>query len=400
MIDFLWEGKAMNDELKLMNTSMNETQFRKSILDYFENLPDPRIDRAKKHKLIDIVAISLCATIAYADGFEDIEVFGKTHRSWFETFLELPNGIPSHDTFARVFAALDPVQFQQCFNEWTQDIAKLFDSSKHIAIDGKTVRRSHDKRRQKAPIHLVSAWANGNSLILGQVKTTEKSNEITAIPALLEMLDTRGVTFTIDAIACQKDIVATIIKKEADYILALKGNQATLHEDVKLFFEEAQKHQFKDLPCEYHRTDDKGHGRLEVRHHWTTTHIDWLLETHHWTGLKSIGMVTSERTINGKTSTETRYFISSLQMNAETFARLIRSHWSIENNLHWVLDVTFREDESRIRKKNAAENMCLMRRVALSLLKQENSKRRSLKAKRKLAGWSTDYLAIVLGGAK
>ncbi len=234
--------------------------------------------------------------------------------------------------------------------------------------------------------------------MLGQVKTSEKSNEITAIPTLVNSLDARGAIFTIDAMACQKDIAAAIINKEADYVLALKGNQGTLHEDVKLFFEEAQKRQFKDLPCDYHRNDDKGHGRLEVRHYWTTSHIDWLLETHQWAGLKSIGMVTSERTINGKTSTETRYFISSQKMEAKTFAGLVRSHWGIENSLHWVLDVTFREDESRIRRNNAAENMCLIRRVALSLLKQENSKKRSLKAKRKLAGWSTDYLALVLGG--
>lgn len=388
----------MDNELKLMNTNMNENQFRKSILDYFETLPDPRIDRAKKHKLIDIVAIALCATIAYADGFEDIEAFGKTNHPWFETFLELPNGIPSHDTFARVFASLDPKRFQQCFHEWTRDIAQSLNASSHIAIDGKTVRRSHDNGRQKGPIHLVSAWANSTSLMLGQLKTEEKSNEISAIPALLDIIDAHGTTLTIDAIACQKDIATAIINKEADYVLALKGNQGTLHEDVKLFFDEAQKRQFRDIPCDYYRTDDKGHGRFETRHHWTTSHVDWLLETHQWPGFKSIGMVTSERTINGQTSSETRYFISSRKMNAQAFADLVRSHWGIENSLHWVLDVTFREDESRIRRKNAAENMCLMRRAAISLLKQENSKRRSLRAKRKLAGWSTDYLECVLKG--
>lgn len=359
-----------------------------SIGDCFSDLTEPR-DSNKRHKLIDIVTIALCAIICGADTWEDIEEFGATKREWFEHFLELPHGIPGHDTFARVFASIDPKEFQQAFLKWVGAIRSI------VAIDGKTLRRSHGK--DTSPLHLVSAWACEHKMVLGQVRTHRKSNEITAIPELLSVLELEGCIVTIDAMGCQKEIVKTIIDRGADYVLGLKGNQGTLHEDVKLYFEECLSTGFKDIEYDYHETVDGDHGRIETRRYWVTSDVDWL-DKALWKGLSSIVMVQRERYVEGATSVETSYYVTSLKGSAESIARAVRGHWGIENSLHWVLDIAFREDESRIRKDHAPANFAVMRHMALNLLRQETSSRRSIKTKRLKAGWDTDYLARILRG--
>jgi predicted transposase YbfD/YdcC len=358
------------------------------ISEFFSNITEPR-ESNKRHKLIDILTIALCAVICGADTWEDIEEFGHIKKDWFERFLELPHGIPAHDTFARVFASIDPKEFQQAFIRWVEAIRTI--TKEIIAIDGKTLRRSHAK--DASPLHLVSAWALENRMVLGQVKTKEKSNEITAIPELLQVLELKGCIITIDAMGCQKAIAETIIKKKADYVLGLKGNQGTLHDDVKLYFED-----FKDNPYDCYETIDGDHGRIETRRYWTTSHIDWLSDKASWKNLSTIVMVQRERLIDGKTSNETSYYITSLKSDAKTIARAIRGHWGIENSLHWVLDIGFREDESRIRKDHAPANFAIIRHMALNLLRHETSCKRSIKGKRLKAGWDTEYLGKILKG--
>lgn len=366
-----------------------------SIEAHFEGLPDPRYHN-KKHKLIDIMTIAICASICGADTFKQIEDFGKAKIKWLKRFLELPFGIPSHDTFGRVFALLDPKEFQRCFIDWVQMVQETL-GSQTIAVDGKTLRRSFDTDSGKKAIHMVSAWASENGFVMGQIKTDEKSNEITAIPQLLRMLELSGCIVTIDAMGCQKKIAESIAKKGADYLFSLKGNHGDLHDDVKVFFNGCLKDDFKDVSYDYHETVDGGHGRVETRKIWTVSDIDWLYGKCLWQGLKTIGMVESERQIGNETSTERRFFISSLDSNAKVFAKAVRNHWGIENGLHWALDIAFREDESRIRKDNAPENFSVLRHIALNLLKAEKTFKGSLKTKRLMAGWETSYLEKVIG---
>jgi len=368
-----------------------------NLIKLFSDLSDPRVERTKLHKLIDIVTIAICAVICGADSWEDIEEFGSSKQEWFESFLELENGIPSHDTFGRVFARLNPEEFQSRFLRWVETIRQKIDKE-IVAVDGKTLRRSFNRAFGKGPIHLVSAWGVKNRLVLGQVKVDEKSNEITAIPELLRLLELSGCIVTIDAMGCQKDIVEVIVEQNADYVIALKGNQGTLHKDVELFFETAKKTKFKGIEHSFHKTIDGDHGRIEERKYWTVSDIAWLDPEKQWKGLTSIGMVEATRTIGATSTTETRYYISSLLSDAKLFGAAVRNHWGIENSLHWVLDIAFREDESRIRKDNAPTNFAILRHIALNLLKREASLKRGIKGKRLKAGWDEAYLSKVLCG--
>lgn len=366
-----------------------------TLVECFSDLPEPRVERTREHKLIDIVVIAVCAVVGGAEGWTDVEAFGRAKFAWFKSFLELPNGIPSHDTFGRVFARLAPSAFEQAFVRWTQALSETL-SEDVVALDGKTPRRSYDRAQGKTAIHLVSAWAAANRLVLGQVKTQDKSNEITALPELLKLLDIRGCIVTIDALGTQKSIAADIIEGGADYVLALKGNQDHLHHDVRNLFELAQETDFQGRPHDRHETVEKGHGRIEHRRYWTIPAPSWLLDFHpDWARLSTLGMVQSERHLGEKVTRETRYYRLSLSSDAKRFAHAVRSHWGVENPVHWVLDVVFREDDSRVRVGNAPANLSLLRRIAMNLLRQEPSKL-SLKAKRKKAGWDIGYLTKVL----
>ena len=368
-----------------------------AIVEHFKDIEDPRIERGKLHNLIDIIAIAICAVICGADTWEDIELFGEAKHEWLKQFLELPSDIPSHGTFGRVFSIISPVEFQRSFLNWIKAISESIEREV-VAIDGKTSRRSYDKSKGKGAIHMVSAWATANRVVLGQVKTEDKSNEITAIPELLDILALNGCIVTIDAMGCQKNISAKIIEKGADYVLALKGNQGTLHEDIKLFFQDAKETSFKDIHHDFYETIDGDHGRIETRRYSIVSDIEWLEGKADWKEIKSIGMVESEREIGDKVTKETRYYISSLPSNAKLFGDAVRKHWGIENSLHWVLDVVFREDECRIRKGHAAENFAVLRHIALNLIREEKSIKRGAKGKRLKAGWDNDYLSKILCG--
>lgn len=365
---------------------------------HFSVLPDPRVDRTKKHLLIDILFIGMCTIICGGEGFTDMEEFGEAKEEWLRKYLELPYGIPSHDTFRRVFSSLDPKAFSECFTRWSQ---ALHDATggEVIALDGKTIRHSFDTATGQPAIHVVSAWASENGLALGQVKVDKKSNEITAVPKLLEMLDVKGRIITTDAMGCQKDIARRIVEKKGDYVFCLKGNQGNLHDDVKFFFDEARKADFKDVEHRYFETVEKDHGRIEIRRCWVVEEdaIVWLEKGDEWSGLSSIAAIEAERKIRGKTTTETRYFISSLTGSAEKLAGAARSHWGIENSLHWVLDVTLNEDKSRIRKDNAPENLAILRRIALNMVRREQTRKNvSVRRRVKKAGWDNSYLEQVL----
>jgi predicted transposase YbfD/YdcC len=366
------------------------------LLEHFKNLEDPRAEHLLEHQLLDIIGLIICAVICGADSWVDIEHYGKAKESWLSGFLKLTNGIPSHNTIARLFAALKPAALQECFSSWVRAVADL-SAGDIIAIDGKTLRHSYDTGRNKGTIHMASAWASQNRLVLGQVKVDEKSNEITAIPQLLKVLDLNNCIVTIDAMGAQKAIAQQIIEAGGDYVLSLKGNQGNLHQDVRQLFEWSRQQQFKDIPHEFYQTLDAGHGRTEIRRHWLLDRVEHLIDAHCWLGLKRVGLVESHRRLPGKPTTlEQRYYLVSLDGDVQRFAQSVRSHWGIENQLHWVLDVAFDEDASRIRKDHAPENLALIRHVALNLLRQDTSTKVGIKAKRHKAGWNNDYLARIL----
>jgi len=370
-----------------------------SIDKHFKNVEDPRINRTKLHQLLDIMVITICAVICGADNWQEIQLFGEAKRRWFKTFLELANGIPSHDTFWRVFARIDPQQFQQSFVSWITSVSDVT-KGQVIAIDGKTLRRSHDKGLGRGAIDMVSAWATANHLVLGQVKVDEKSNEITAIPELLRVLDISGCIITIDALGCQKDIAESIITQEADYVLSLKENQGRLYEDVIKLFDDLETSDFKAYAYNTFQTIHKNHGRLETRTCYVISNPEILSQMRNteWNGLQSVIKVHSKRQVGEEVSEKDRYFISSLAKEARFLLETIRSHWSIENSLHWVLDIAFREDESRLRKDHGAENFAILRHIALNLIKQEKTIKASAKGKRLKAGWDEDYLLEILSG--
>jgi predicted transposase YbfD/YdcC len=343
-----------------------------SLAEHFANLEDPRAEHLTDHKLLDIIMISICGVICGAESWTDIELFGNERFEWLKKFLELKNGIPSHDTFGRVFARLDAGQFQSCFASWVQAVFQRTEGQV-VAIDGKSVRRSHDQLNGQEAIHAVSAWATANHLVLGQQKVAEKSNEITSIPELLHLLDVSGCIVTIDAMGCQTEIAEQIIEQNADYLLTVKGNQPHLHEDMAFFFKLAQQNEFRKVEHSYARTVNKGHGRIEIRHCWVISgeeNLRFLRDFGQWKRLRSMVKVTGHRQLNGKTTSETRYYITSLVDDAKKILQAARSHWGVENSLHWVLDVAMGEDDSRIRKDSAPENMAALRRIALNLLKQ------------------------------
>lgn len=369
-----------------------------SLTEHFALLEDPRAEHLTDHKLIDIIMIAICAVICGAETWTDIELFGNERFDWLRQFLELENGIPSHDTFGRVFAGIDTEQFQVCFASWVQAV---FHATKGqvIAVDGKQARRSHDRTNGKHAIHVISAWATANHLVLGQRKVDEKSNEITAIPELLRLLDVSGCIVTIDAMGCQTEIAEQIIDQEADYVLTVKENQGHLYEDIDLFFQLAHQNDFQKVNYTFDRTVNKGHGRIETRQCWAISGEDslqFLRDHEQWKGLRTIAKVNSQRQVKSKITIETRYYISSLPNDAKKILQAARSHWGVENSLHWVLDVAMGEDDSRIRKDNAPENMAALRRIALNLLKQEKTLKRGIQGKRLKAALSPDYLLKVL----
>ena len=366
-----------------------------SLLEHFSALPDPRY--RPMHPLSDVLVIAICALICGADSWVAIEAFGKAKQEWFATFLRLPHGIPSHDTFGRVFALLDTQAFAQCFADWSAAVATLT-AGEVVAIDGKTLRRSFDHAAEKAAIHMVSAWASQNRVVLGQIPTDEKSNEITAIPRLLRLLQLKGCIVTCDAMGCQRAIAQAIVDQEADYILQVKGNQPNLLIGIESFFFEALRDAFDKTPYDYYEMTEKGHGRIETRKVWCSPVKSGYVDTEAWANLSSFIRVEATRQVGEKKSQEVRYYISSLPgTDAREAAHAVRRHWSIENGLHWVLDVAFREDDARARIGNAAANLAILRHLALTLLKQEASAKVGIKTKRLKAGWDHHYLLKVLG---
>jgi predicted transposase YbfD/YdcC len=373
----------------------------KPLIECFKGLPDPRIDRTRLHKLMDILVIGLCSQLTGGEGLKDMPLFGRAKKEWLKTFLELPEGIPSYDTFRRVFSAIDPHRFLDCFVEWVQGICPTL-KDETVAIDGKALRRALNEG-DSIP-YIVNAWASENALVLGQVKVKDKSNEITAIPELLRVLELEGCIVTMDAMGCQKDIAANIIDKHADYVLALKGNHATIHDEIKEFFADAV------APCatkcaqtvtegtmDFFQTIEKNHGRIETRRCWQSTDIEWCQDRALWKSLKSFGMVESIRNVKGKRSIERRFFLSSLPLDAQRFGKAIRDHWGVENSLHWSLDVTFREDHSRARTMNADQNIATLRRIALNCINKDRSKKCSQRQKRIFAALEPEFLKQLLG---
>jgi len=372
-----------------------------TFLQHFESIQDPRVDNHnRRHKLVDIFVITILGTLCGADGWNEIYDFAIAKESWLETFLALPNGIPSHDTFRRVFSLINPEEFEQAFLNWIASLS-IDLNNRVIAIDGKTVRGSIDRKNNKKPIHLVSAWATEYKIMLGQVKTEEKSNEITAIPKLLDMIDVKDTMITIDAMGCQKNITKKIIQQEADFILSLKDNQGVLFQDVKAIFAKATEGEkkFKKMLHLCRVEKDHGHGRIERRRYTLLSPRDLTEFQTRWPGMNSIGMVESTRTINKKKTPSVRFFITSLQYEKiDDFIRGVRTHWDIENNLHWSLDISFHEDHSRVRAGHSSQNLAIVRRIALNLLKQEKSHKGGITRKRKSSGWDHKYLLTVLSG--
>jgi len=360
----------------------------------FENLTDPRVERTRRHKLFDLVVVALCATLAGSDSWADIERFGKERLAWLRTFLPLVNGIPSHDTFGRVFSQLDPAGLVACIQQWLNDVGR--EIGKHIAIDGKTLRGSFDKAAGKNPLHLVSAWACEARLTLGQVATDTKSNEITAIPLLLELLELKGATVTIDAMGCQKEIAEKIVDRQGDYLLALKDNHPKLHQAVAAEFTAALEADVAPPGLRRHATVETSRGRRERREYFALPAPASLPGFADWAKLATIVMVVRTTLVGGREVGEVSYFLSSLPAKVKELAKRIRQHWSIESQLHWVLDVTFTEDASRIRQRNAPQTSAMLRRLAVSILSSDTSLKESLRGKRYRASLSTDVLERIL----
>jgi predicted transposase YbfD/YdcC len=362
------------------------------LMAHFEALDDPRLDRTRKHNLLDIVALAICAVISGADSWVEVEAYGNAKHDWLQRFLQLPNGIPSHDTLGRVFAAINPEQFQRCFTNWMAELGERL-GLRQIAIDGKTLRGSHDRAKGKVALHLISAWAVENHLTLGQEAVDPQSNEITAIPKLLALLDLEGALVTIDALGCQKEIAEQIVEQGGDYVLAVKENQPKLYAAIERLDEAAQKDHYAGVSscCE----EEMSHGRQELRSCWVLTALEGLGEGMKWPDLKSVIVVVRDRTVGDRNECTKHYYISSRKLSAKKFLPVVRGHWGIENSLHWVLDVVFDEDRSRVRKDHGPENFALLRRMALSMIKAEESKG-SIRGKRQVAGWNNDFLEKIL----
>jgi predicted transposase YbfD/YdcC len=366
-----------------------------SFLEYFADLPDPRIDRRKDHALIDIITIAILATICGAEHFTEMETFGEAKHEWLKTFLALKNGIPSHDTFARVFARLKPSAFQERFIRWVQAVRTKTDGEV-VGIDGKTARRSHNKGAGIGPLHLVSAWASRNRLVLGQVKVDQKSNEMTAVPELLQLLDLKGCIVTVDALNTQKEIAQEVREQGADYVMALKENHPTLCHEVRGIFEAVREDDNAEGLISTTESVETNHGRTETRRCWSVEAPNWITGFDQWRDLQSLILVEATRESKEQCTTELRYYLSSLSPDAVRAAQAVREHWEVENSLHWVLDVAFREDESRVRVGNAPENLALVRKLTHNLLQQEKTLKRGVKTKRFLAALDEAYLLKVL----
>jgi predicted transposase YbfD/YdcC len=364
---------------------------------HFASLTDPRRGKVT-YPLINIVAIALCATIAGADDFVAIADWARQKRDWLARFLDLSSGIPSHDRFNAIFRALKPGQFERRLVAWITDLHEVT-AGQVVPIDGKTMRQSFDKATGKSALHMVSAWATANKISLGQVAVAEKSNEITAIPELLGLLEITGALVTIDAMGCQTEIAEKVLQREADYVLAVKGNQPTLHEGVVEYFLDHMGDDFARVKVSRHETREKGHGRVEHRTYYVCDVPEDLPDAGRWKGLKQIGMAVSDTVRDGKPCDDVRYYISSRKLSARSFGAAVRSHWGIENSLHWQLDMSFGEDRSRVRKDHADANMGALRRASLSLLKNEEGKKVGIRNKRLIAAWNVDYLEQVLFGA-
>ena len=382
---------------------MQNTHPQLSLIEHFKDLPDPRLNRTRDHDLIDVLVIAICTLLCAGETFNDMEDFGHAKHDWFKTFLRLRNGIPSHDTFNRVLAALDPKAFLDCFLRWTQSLRQAV-AQEIVALDGKALRRALNA--EQSVQYVVSAWAESNGLVLGQLKVADKSNEITALPELLRVLELSGCIVTVDAMGTQKKIAREIIEADADYVLALKGNHETVHEEVKSFLEQIVAERTRPARGKLSQaagalgaleTVEKDHGRLEIRRYYQSAELDWFADRAKWEGLRSVGMVEAVRQVGGQQTVERRYYLTSLPLDVTTFARAVRGHWGVENKLHWVLDVCFREDQSRARAGYAAENLATLRRLALNLLKREQTKKRGIKGKQLNASWDHAYLLRLLG---
>jgi predicted transposase YbfD/YdcC len=366
------------------------------IKEHFGTLKDPRAQQNIDHLLIDIIVVTICATVCGANDWEAIAAYGIAKYEWLKTVLALPNGIPSHDTFNRLFARLKPEELQKCFISWTQAVHQIT-RGELLNVDGKTLRGAKERGNNRSLIHMVSVWSSTNHLVLGQIKVDEKSNEITAIPELLRLIDIQGSLVSIDAMGCQTEIAKTIIEQGADYVLALKANQGNLYEDVTQLFANQIAAADNSVGNQFHATIEKGHGRIEIRRFSVMGNTEYLLGAEKWAGLKSIGMVESERRINGHISeVEKRYYILSIESDVQRFAEAVRNHWSIENQLHWVLDVSFNEDSNHCCLGHSAENLAVMRHISVNLLSKEKTAKVGIENKRLKAGWDNQYLEKVL----
>jgi predicted transposase YbfD/YdcC len=365
-----------------------------ALVSHFTRLKDPRIRGRRRHLLLDLIGIAICAVVAGADTWAEIAAFGRRHHDWLRRFLRLPNGSPSHDTFQRLFDRLDPSAFGQAFLNWTRALSAAL-GTEHVAVDGKVLR--HSGGVAGGPLHIVSAWAVKNQLTLGQLAVDQKSNEITALPRLLELLDLAGALVTIDAMGCQKNIAKQIVAQGGDYVLVVKDNHPNLLDDIRACMEKVIDSNFRALNCERYSTEDRGHGRTERRYYTIFRDLSGIRDREAWTGLSVAGMCYSERTVNGQTSSEVRYFIGSRKANVEVYGAALRNHWHVENCLHWQMDVSFGEDRNRTSNRHAAENFAALRRLALGLLKRHPG-RGSIVCKRKEAGWDVKLLEEILKG--